>query len=386
MRSYRIGEVFDIPIQISVTFLVILPVFTWLIGSRVARITDMLNQLFGIGLDAAAITSGSTPWILGIVAAIGLFVGVVLHELGHSLVSIHYGYSIASIKLWLLGGVSKFTEQPENWKHELLIAIAGPAVSVGLSFLCWGVLRATPSFSLVQFVFGYLAVINGTLAVFNLLPGFPLDGGRVLRALLARTRSFAQATQIAATIGKVVAFLLGLAGLLGGNFILIGVALFIYIGASSEAQQTVMQTAFEGVTISDVMTPDDEVKTVSPDMTVSDLTESMFRWQHTGYPVIEDGHLVGVVTLEDANEIPEEERDAHTVADIMTPDTELKTISPATDAMDALNTMQQEDIGRLIVTDDDDNLLGLLSRSDLITAFNILRSSSRESARIANKA
>ncbi|ADJ13746.1 M50 family metallopeptidase [Halalkalicoccus jeotgali] len=372
-KSFRIGSLFGIPIKLDVSFLLILPVFAWLIGAQIELLVGPLNAVFGRGLDAAALTAGSRPWILGLTAAIGLFVGVVLHELGHSLVAIRYGYPIDSITLWIFGGLAQLTDQPEDWKQEFLIAIAGPIVSVLVGIGSYLLLFIVPSgFDGAVFVLAYLALLNVALAGFNMLPAFPMDGGRVLRALLARNRPFARATQIAAEVGKLFALLMGLFGLLQLNVILIGIAFFVYIAASGEAQQTVLNAAFEGVRVEDIMTSDEEVDSVSPETSVADLLERMFSERHTGYPVMENGRLAGIVTLSDAREVEPVERDAYTVDDVMT--TELETIAPDAEAMEALNRMQQLRIGRLLVLEDD-RLVGLISRTDLMTALNIIKSS-----------
>jgi CBS domain-containing protein len=282
-----------------------------------------------------------------------------------------YGYEIESITLWLFGGVARFTEIPEDWRQEFTIAVAGPIVSVLVGVVSYVAFLAVSGSDALQFVLGYLAVTNVALAVFNMLPGFPMDGGRVLRALLARTRPHAQATQIAARVGKVFALLLGLVGLLS-NLFLVALAFFIYIGASGEAQQTVMKAAFQDIVVRDVMTPAEELDVVDEDASVADLMERMFRERHTGYPVVRAGELVGMVTLEDARAVREVERDAYRVSDVMT--TELATITPDADALDAISLMQERGVGRLPVLDADGNLVGLVSRSDMVTAFNIIQS------------
>ena len=372
MRGIRIGRVFGIPIQLNLTFLLVLPLFAWLIGSDVGELVELVNQLFGSAIDGAALTVGSMPWILGTAAALGLFLCVLLHEFGHSLVAMRYGYEIESITLWLFGGVANFVEMPEDWRQELVIAVAGPAVSVGLGVVSYlGFLVLSTAQGPVKFVLGYLALTNVMLAVFNMLPGFPMDGGRVLRALLARRRSHARATQIAAEVGKVFAFLLGIVGLFV-NLFLIALAFFIYMGASSEAQQTVMKAAFEDVTVRDVMTPREKLDVVDVTTSVADLLDRMFRERHTGYPVLRSGSLVGMVTLNDARSVNEVERDAYRVEDVMSG--ELATISPDAGAMDAITTMQQNGVGRLPVVDEAGELVGLISRSDLVTALNIIQS------------
>jgi Zn-dependent protease/CBS domain-containing protein len=379
MRRFRIGSLVGIPIQLDLTFLLVLPLFAWIIGTQVEQTTALLNDSLGTGLNPALLSGGGLVWVLGVVAAVGLFTGVVLHELGHSVVAIRFGFPIDSITLWLFGGVAKLTEMPEDWKQELAIAVAGPIVSVllgVLSYTAFVVLPSTQS-SMVEaarFVFAYLAAMNVALAAFNMLPGFPMDGGRVLRALLARTRPYAEATKIAAGVGRVFAIVLGLFGLfVAGNIFLAGLAFFIYIGAAGEAKQTSMKADLEGVQVRDVMTPAEHVTTVTSTQSVQELIQTMFRERHTGYPVERGGEVVGLVTLEDARAVREVERDAYTVGDVMTAD--LYTVAPETDVMDALNELQGNSVGRLVVTDADGAFRGLLTRSDIMTALSIIRSS-----------
>ncbi|ELZ06881.1 site-2 protease family protein [Natrialba aegyptia] len=407
LRSFRIGSLFGIPIKLDITFLLVLPLFAYLIGSQISDVSDILNTTLGAGIDIGYITSGVNPWLFGLAAALGLFVGVVLHELGHSLTARRYGFPIDSITLWLFGGVASFTEMPEDWRQEFAISIAGPIVSVLVGVGSFVLFTVTPvGFDGARFVLAYLAILNIALAAFNMLPAFPMDGGRVLRAFLARSRPYAQATQQAASIGKFLAVLMGLFGLLQFNIILIGIAFFIYIAASSEAQQVTMKAAFQDVTVADIMTPAGNLHTVSPETSVAELVQRMFSERHTGYPVIDtsgfdNGRLVGLVTLSDAREIKPVERDAYTVEEIMT--TDLQTISADSDAMTAIERMREHNIGRLLVVErqsptqtqtqplgtdgstepatelrepqEGDDLVGLISRSDVMTAFDIVQKS-----------
>jgi Zn-dependent protease/CBS domain-containing protein len=389
MRRFRIGSAFGIPLQLDLTFLLVLPLFAFAIATQVDLWAGILNDYVGLSIDAAELSGGSIPWALGIVSAVGLFAGIVLHELGHSLVAIRYGYPIDSITLWLLGGIAQFEEMPEEWTQELSIAIAGPLVSVAvgaLSFVAVLVVPGGHSLALdgARFVLGYLALTNLALAVFNMLPGFPMDGGRVLRALLARTRPYAEATQIAAEVGKAFAIVLGLVGLLViFNLFLVALAFFIYIGAAGEAQQTVVRAAFEGVSVGDIMTPADRVEMVAADTPLSTLIDRMFADRHTGYPVERNGAVVGVVTLADTQGIREVERDAYTVADVMT--TDIHSIEADAEAMTALERIQNNDIGRLLVYDDGE-FAGLLTRSDIMTALSILKASGRSGGQAAGAA
>ena len=380
MKGIRIGTVFGIPIRLDATFLLILPLFAYLIGSDVETLTtELLNGALGAGIDPAALTGGLTPYALGTVAAVGLFACVLLHEFGHSLVAMRYGYEIESITLWLLGGVARFVEMPEDWKIELQVAIAGPIVSIALGIGAFAAFSVVPgSQPEIAFLLGYLALMNIVLAVFNMLPGFPMDGGRVLRALLARTRPYARATQIAAEVGKGFAILLGLFGLFNFNLYLLALAFFIYMGAAGEAQQTVMRAAFRGVTVGDVMTDEEDLHIVSPNDSIAELIQRMFRERHTGYPVVQNGRLVGMVTLGDAQQVDEVERDAMRVEDVMAND--IVTVTPQTDALEALQTMQANGIGRLAVVDANGDLCGIISRTDLMTAFDIIQESGAGSA------
>ena len=387
MRSFQIGTVFGIPIKLDLTFLLVLPLFAYLIGSQVTVTAELLNDAIAAGIETEPITTGLIPWVLGFVAAVGLFVGILLHELGHSYVAMRYGYPIDSITLWIFGGIAALSEMPEDWRQEFNIAIAGPIVSVLVGIVCYGLFvgvllfepfESAPAISFgTLFVLGYLAVLNVVLAVFNMIPAFPMDGGRILRAFLARKRPYARATETAAEVGKFFAVMLGLVGLFSFNIIMMGVAFFVYIAASTEARQVTMKAALEGVTVTDVMTPAERLQTVPPEMTVAELLRTMFSQRHTGYPVMSNGRPVGIVTLEDARDVQPVEREAYTVEDIMTRD--LQTISPEADAMEAITTIQQERIGRLLVVDGFGNVVGLVSRTDLMTALDVVRSSGSES-------
>ncbi|MFP4625085.1 MAG: site-2 protease family protein [Natronomonas sp.] len=377
MKSFRIGSAFGIPIKLDLTFLLILPVFAYLIGVQLEVLVETFNETMAFGVDPATLaTSGLARYGIGMVSALGLFVSVVFHEFGHSLVARRYDVTINSITLWLLGGVAQMEEIPEDWKQEFTIAIAGPIVSVATGMLAYAGYLATPAdgfiLSSLRFTLGYLAVMNIVLAAFNMLPGFPMDGGRVLRALLARTRPHALATQQAARVGQLFAILLGLFGLLAGfNIILILLAFFIYIAAASESTRTVMNAAFQGVEVGNVMTPREYLDVVSPNATVTELVDRMLEERHTGYPVMDGDRLEGVVTLADARQVKEVERDAFRVEEVMSRD--VHTVAPEDDVMDAFDEMQQNGVGRVLVMDGNE-LVGLLSRTDVMTALEIVKS------------
>lgn len=372
MASLRIGSLLGIPIKLGVSFLLVIPVLAYLIGSEVGTTIEMLNQLFGATITPEPLTTGVVPWLLGLSAALGLFISVLLHELGHSIVARRYGLEIEAITLWFLGGLAQFTELPDDWRHELMIAIAGPIVSVTLGLLCYaGFVLLSAELPAILFVLGYLAVLNVVLAAFNMLPGFPMDGGRVLRALLSRNRSRLRATRIAAAVGKGFAVLLGISGILIGNLFWVAIAFFIYLAATSETKQVFVEAAFEGLTVEEIMTSASELDTVAPETSLDVLLDQMIRERHTGYPVLDDGDLVGIVTLEDVQERAPDNRDG-TVRDIMS--TDLVTVQTDVDATTVLTTLQREDIGRILVVDADGVLAGLISRTDLMTILEIAQS------------
>ena len=372
-KSYRVGTLFGIPFKLDITFLLILPIFAWIIGAQIGDVVVVLNDAFGTAIDPDPLTDGNTPWILGFVSAVALFACVTLHELGHSIAARVYGYEVESITLWLLGGVAQFTEMPRNWAHEFWIAVAGPIVNVAIVAVCGAVIWVFSLGDVLLFLLVYLALLNVVIAVFNMLPAFPLDGGRVLRALLARNRSYVQATREAAGIGKGFAIFLGLFGILIFNPILVAIALFVYIAAASETRQMLIDAAFEGVDVERVMTPADRLTTVEPDRPLSELLDVMLANRHMGYPVVENGRFVGLITLED---VQATETAGSRVGDVMTPRDELTTVTPETAVMDAFRELGANNIGRLPVLDEDE-LAGIVTRTDLMRAFKIVTEQQR---------
>ncbi|MFT4892052.1 MAG: Zn-dependent protease/predicted transcriptional regulator [Halobacteriales archaeon] len=372
MRSYTIARIWDIPIRINVSLVVFLPVLAWLIGSggQIELYAGVLEGLTDVAFDLDVLTAGNTPWAIGIAAAVGLFVSVTLHELGHSWVAIRYGLSIDSITLWILGGMAALSEMPREWDREFWIAIAGPVTSVAVGAVCYvSVLALGPSLPVVRFVLGWLALTNGILAAFNLLPAFPMDGGRILRALLARNRSYASATRVAGRIGVIFAILFAVIGVLGFNVILLLLALFIYGAATTESRTVLLDELLEGVVVGDVMTRDPP--TVSSGTTVAELVDRMMRDRKTAYPVVDDatGDVVGVVTLEDLRGVREVERDAILVGEIAR---EVPRVDPGADAFETLSTLTGT-TGNLMLVGDERNVVGLLTQGDYAHALSMQR-------------
>ncbi|MEF8869500.1 MAG: site-2 protease family protein, partial [Haloarculaceae archaeon] len=243
MRSFTLGDIWGIPIRINTSLIVFLPVLAWLIGSggQIEIYAGFIETLTGVGFDLARLRAGSTPWVIGVAAAVGLFASVTVHELGHSWVALRYGLTIESITLWILGGMAALSAIPREWNREFWIAIAGPVTSVLLAAVCYVGLLVVPSSLVVpRFLFGWLAITNVTLAVFNLLPAFPMDGGRILRALLARRRPYASATRIAGRIGVIFAFVFAIVGVFTFQIILLLLAFFVYGAATTESRTVLL--------------------------------------------------------------------------------------------------------------------------------------------------
>jgi Zn-dependent protease len=366
--SFRIGRIFGIPILIHYSFILVIPLFAWIIGSQITVTTDMLQGVFSIPIDTSLITEGIMPWILGTVVALGLFAGVLIHELAHSLVARRKGIKINNITLMIFGGIATMEEGVPDPKAELPMALVGPIASLVIGLICVGIVYAVPTVitnppiaGVVIFVFGYLGVLNIILFAFNLLPAFPMDGGRVLRAWLAERMPLHRATKIAADIGKGFAIAFGLIGLFFFSPFLILIAFFIYIGASMESAAAKYSYLLHDVTVGDMMSS--PVTTVPPTLPVSQVITMMYSSKHLGFPVVERDALIGMVTLADVNRTSSIDREAMQVRDIMTRDP--ITLPPSAPVIDALKIMSARNFGRIPVIQDG-KILGIVTRTDII--------------------
>jgi len=366
--SFRIGRVFGIPILIHYSFILVIPLFAWIIGSQITATTDMIEGFFSIPIDTSLITEGIMPWILGTVVALGLFAGVLIHELAHSLVARRKGIKINNITLMIFGGIATMEEGVPDPKAELPMALVGPLASLVVGLICMGIAFAVPAVTqnpplagVVIFVFGYLGVLNIILFAFNLLPAFPMDGGRVLRAWLAERMPLHRATKIAADIGKGFAIVFGLIGLVFFSPFLILIAFFIYIGASMESAAVKYSYLLQDVTVGDMMS--NPVTTVPPTLPVSQVISMMYSSKHLGFPVVERDTLIGMVTLADINHMTSIDREAMQVRDVMTRDP--ITLPPTAPLIDALKIMSARNFGRIPVVQDG-KILGIVTRTDII--------------------
>ncbi|NEU57822.1 site-2 protease family protein [Halorussus sp. MSC15.2] len=369
MWNYRITSVWGIPIRINVSLLVFLPVLAWLIGSgeQITIYTGIINGFTPSPLDAADLRAGNTPWLIGSLAAVGLFVSVALHELGHSWAARRYGIEVESITLWLLGGLANLQTIPREWQKEFWIAIAGPAASVLVAAVAYAAVLVVPaSLPVVTFVFGWLVVTNLVLTVFNLLPAFPMDGGRVLRALLARSQPYATATRTAARVGALFALGFAILGVLSFSPLLLLLALFVYGGATSESRLVALDTLLDGVTAADVMTTDTE--RVTGDTTMADLATRMLEEGRTTYLVTgDDGTVAGIVSVDDFKRSRGQDT---TVEEVM--DTNVPRITGETSLFDVYGLMNRDRVDAAIV-EADGEIRGVITSTQMATALQIRR-------------
>ena len=319
-----------------------------------------------------------TYWAIGITSAAVLFVSVLIHELSHSYIAKKNGLPIARITLFFFGGVSEMTEEPQDAGLEVRMAAAGPLMSFVIAGILGGFwyLSKTAHFPIViTATVGYGALINGVLGAFNLLPAFPLDGGRVFRgSLWMHSKNLINATKTATRVSEGFSLLMMLGGFLaiifgyfldGIWFVVLG--WFIRSGAETSLRQTLVGETLSGVTVGDIMTR--QVLTVPPDITVQQLVSDYFLVHpHGGYPVVQGEKLVGLITLDSVRAVPKETRSYETVTKAMVPLERTSAVPPNLSALDALQRMAREKAERLLVTQDG-RLLGIVTQGDLMRAI-----------------
>lgn len=281
-NAIKIGSVARVGIYLHWTFiLLIIGIFVFYLFQG----NDLASALVGVGLILA------------------VFACVVLHELGHSLTAARFGVPTRHITLYPIGGVAQLRRIPEEPMKEFWIAIAGPAVNVAIAAVLFVFIAATGG----SFVYGFtdpgsnflsvLMWLNVLLAGFNLLPAFPMDGGRVLRALLATRIDYVRATEIAASVGQGMAILFGLFGIVIFNPILLFIALFVYIGAQQEARMAMMRTLTQGISVREAMMT--RFRALTPDDTLGMAVDELLKGAEQDFPVVQNGQVVGVLTRKD---------------------------------------------------------------------------------------
>lgn len=377
-RGIKIFTLFGIPVYLDLTFFVIVPLFAWLISNQLFTYASFVGletearELAGVTIVEETGRDGQTvereqvarpgiAFAFGILMTIGLYVSVLVHEFGHALTARLYGVRTDRVTLWLLGGVASFERMPRHPGAEAIVAIVGPLTSYAVAGLLWGLSVATPQdATLWQLTIQSLSILNLVLATFNLLPALPLDGGRVLRSLLALGMPYLRATQISAFISKGLALLLVAWGFFGGGLMLIAVAIFIYMAVNAETRQSAIETMLKGVRVRDVMTG--HVQAIPPSLSVGELMAAMQRTGHLGFPVVDDDNVVlGMVGMRDLQEGygPDDRVEAHMRRGCIR-------IGENQPAMEAFEEMGRTGFARCAVVDEAGKLLGLITKGDIV--------------------
>lgn len=367
--AFNLGRIFDIPFRLHYTWFIIFLLITF----------SLSWQVFPALYPGWTVL---TYWIIGIVTSLLFFASVVAHELAHSLVARFYGIPVKGITLFIFGGMAQIAREAARPGVELKMAAAGPACSLvigGLFALLWlstqGVIEPIAALAF------WLAQINVVLAVFNLIPGFPLDGGRVFRSLLWRfTGNYRRSTQIAVRVGQGVGYLFILLGILVillrpfglgwfSGLWLAFIGWFLENAASSSYRQVKWRDTLHGFSASQVMTS--VYPTVPSNITVRELVQDyILTGGHHVFMVADEGRLVGILTLDDIKSVSQPSWEATQVREIMTPVDKLKVVHPDQDALSLLEQMEADDINQMPVVSGD-RVIGLVTRDNLIRFLRI---------------
>jgi Zn-dependent protease/CBS domain-containing protein len=365
-QAIPLGRILGIPIGLDYSWFLIFALLTWSLAVSYfpQEFHDWPPMMY---------------WTMGAITAVMLFASVLLHELGHSVVALQFKVPVRSITLFIFGGVAQIGTEPPSALAEFLIAIAGPIVSFVLGALFTFIKPLVAGIEPVWGLAEYLAWINLALALFNLIPGFPLDGGRVFRAIVwAVTKNMRRATLIAANVGRFFGFLfifVGVWQMFGGNF---GGGLWIaFIGwfldnaASMQIQQVTFQGALAGHTVAQAMSG--LCTAVPADLTLQQLVDDhILGGGRRCFLVTRGEDTVGLMTLHRIKEVPRTEWSGTTAAQVMVPLEKLKRLTPETEVWSALQQMDRDGVNQLPVMNDS-RIVGMLSREDVISFLRTLQ-------------
>jgi Zn-dependent protease/CBS domain-containing protein len=365
-RAFQVAKIRGIGILIHPSWILILAFLIYVLS----------DGLFPDQYDG---WSTAAYWVVGTIAAFLLFVTVLIHELSHALVAMHRGLDVPRITLFIFGGVSELNQQPRTAGEEFQIAAAGPATSLGIAgicALCWWLLPGEK----VEATFLYLAGVNALLGVFNIIPGFPLDGGRVFRSIAwKRTRNFRRATRIASGAGEMVAWVIIIVGffLLLGGFIFNGLWLlligwFLLSAARSELQNMQFEAVLARLHARDLMHA--EFSTVTPGLDLQAVVDDyMIPRGDRAVVVANGGAVAGILTVSDLRRVPREEW-GHTPAQrLMTPRADVITVDAESSAMDVLTIVSQKRLNQVPVLEEG-RMIGLITRRELLDRVQLAES------------
>jgi len=353
--AWKIGTVMGIPIRIHFSWLIVFGLITWLLSSRYfPQVTPDLPFV--------------SYWVSGVLAALLLFASVAFHELAHSWVAQRYRLKIESITLFIFGGVAQLKGEPPHPRAEFWIAVAGPLSSFFLSALFFFLMMNTEGGP--KALFSYLTRLNLILGIFNLIPGFPMDGGRVLRSIIwGKKKDYFYATQKASSVGRGIALFLIFFGLFSiftggsGGIWLMFIGWFLYSAAQASYQQATLQEILSGIKVKDIMVR--EMQTLDPSISLDEAVDRYFlRFGYGGFPVMDQGRFLGILTLKEVKNVPRQDWGRVKVSDVYVPHERRWEVSPEADVMKALELMIKEDKGRIVVTEKD-KIIGLITRNGI---------------------
>jgi len=364
-QGVPLGKVFGIPIRLDYSWFLILALLAWLLG----------------GSYFPAEFEGWPPalyWVMGVVTAVAFFASLLLHELGHSVVALRYKVPVRNITLFVFGGVAEIAGEPPSAKAEFRIAISGPVVSLALALLCYALQPLLEALPPLLGMARYLGYMNLAVALFNLIPGYPLDGGRVLRAALwAYTRNLRRATLLAANAGRGFGLgfmLLGVWEILGGNLgglWLAFIGWFLHSAASAQLAQSALQGLLAGHTVSQAMGA--RCPAVAEDLTLQRLVdEHVLERGERCFLVNRGERTIGLVTVHQVKRVPRAEWATATVGRVMLPLEQLHCVGPETALVASLQLMDRDGVNQLPVVANG-RVLGMLSRDDVISFLRTLQ-------------
>ncbi len=358
-HSLKIGRIFGIDLEVHFSWVIVFVFFSYTLSKQFGQLEPGFSTL--------------EYWAAGMITTILIFMSVLVHELSHSLTALREGISIRKITLFIFGGVAQMEHEPQSSNSELKIASAGPLASFILALIFGSVyyFLFLVSEGMVVLALGTLAIVNIMMAIFNLIPAFPLDGGRILRAIIWKVlKNLLHATRLAVSVGSMFAFL-GMG--LGFFFLLVLGRIeglwYLFLGwllhqaGHASYNQLLFHQAFAGVKISEIMST--EVKTVPPDISIENLVELFYRHRVSAFPVVYGSTLHGMVTLHQVKDIPQDKWPFKTAAYIMTPLKDCLVVSPRDDAAKIMTKMAVENLGRILVVEND-RLTGILTRTDMM--------------------
>ncbi|MFZ5447687.1 MAG: site-2 protease family protein [Thermodesulfobacteriota bacterium] len=366
-KRMKLFKLLGFEVNIDLSWVIIAVLVTWSLAA------GLFPYLYP-GLDR------ETYWLMGLVGALGLFISIVAHEFCHSLVARKFGMPMKGITLFIFGGVAEMGDEPPTAKAEFTMAIVGPISSLVIAAVFYLIYRAgvaggwdTP----VNGVIYYIAYINAILAAFNILPAFPLDGGRVLRSILWGVKgNLRWATRVSSTIGSAFGIgliVFGIFQFMGGNIIgglwMFLIGMFLRNAAQMSYQQLLVRKALEGEKVRRFMNTNPV--TVQDSITIEQLVEDyIYKYHYKMFPVLSGDRLAGCITTRQVKEIPREDWSRRTIRDLAASCSPENTIPPQTDAIKALGMMTQSGISRMLVVENG-NLVGIVTLKDLLDFFSL---------------